>query len=210
MRSLRRYDFKEVLADLELCEVWPENKLRELRLVLQGLKNSFRRELGAGTARWPQPSRLYGLVPGAGPGECHKPAVALKSARAVSAVFEEELGSLSDIEEVLGALAGEKSFGDFGRRPAHPFGKEIKALGLKAAPGFGSPSQKRKIFGAREAIDHFLHSPGRRKALTVCMENPASAPGLLKKIAVYSALKSETLGKKLRVSVETCGTVKRA
>lgn len=210
MRSLRRYDFKEVLADLELCEVRPGNRLRRLRRVLRSLKESFRRELRSGAARWPQPSRLYGLVAGAGRAGGGPPAApAQKNGRAVSAIFEDELGSFADIEEVLGELAGNKSFGDLGRKPAQPSGKEIKNLGLEADPGFGGASKTRGISVAREAIDHFLHSPGRDKALSVFMENPAASPGLLRKIAVYSALKSETLKKRLRVSVETCETAER-
>lgn len=58
---LRRWEFKEAVADLAVYDGWTPARVADLRRALHGVRASYLAGLVAGSLPWPQPSRIYGI-----------------------------------------------------------------------------------------------------------------------------------------------------
>jgi len=58
---LRRWEFKEAVADLAVYDDWTPARVEDLRRALRGVRASYLAGIAAGSLPWPQPSRLYGI-----------------------------------------------------------------------------------------------------------------------------------------------------
>ena len=283
VRFLRQFNFKEIILDLDMYEIWSEKGLLALRKVLRDLRQYYKRELKSGGIRWPQPSKMYGFTfenklqaarnfpPTASmslsndgyffpcdifdfkslqkynagniqdgidfkklkntysflcgyfkkhdymdavlpPVERYfyalsnriSPRKMLENGREVARIFKEELGVFINIERIFMELAREKSFGDFEHRPRYSSNKEIRVFRLKInSNSSGNITGKPGIVKARESLDYFLYSPGMRKELVIFTKDIPCGFEFLQKMVVYAVLKSKSLQKGLKVSMES-------
>lgn len=120
-----------------------------------------------------------------------------ESARRVSDVFREELGPYFEATRALNEAIKEGSFGLFDHPPRRVCERELPALRLD----LGKDASAR-LGPARDALDYFLFSPGRRKRLTIAGAGLSRGFIRAQILSLYALLKSRALGKELRVFVD--------
>ncbi len=121
------------------------------------------------------------------------PAEYFDNARRVNEAFDSALGGYLRAQVLHDRVTALPAFGDFAHAPRLASRRELPALRLEAAPG-SDPAR------LRACVDHFLYSPGGRKALTI--RRAAGAEEVSSALALYALSKAGRLRKELSVRTE--------
>ncbi|MCG2726370.1 MAG: radical SAM protein [Elusimicrobia bacterium] len=122
-----------------------------------------------------------------------------KSDRKISDIFREEIGGIITLDNALNAAIKDGKFGDLNHPPVFKSDKEISTITVEV--GHKGKDGQLSLSAVREGIDFALYSPGNEKEIRLKIEDPAGDCDFIFTVSAYALMKSEKLGKKLRLIV---------